>query len=62
MGKAKKHSPEKTLNILRQIEVASANGKHHPLVFPVSVPKNAAGSGSLLGPGRRGQGTRCQSL
>lgn len=27
MGKAKKHSPEQIVNILRQIEVASANGK-----------------------------------
>ncbi len=31
MGKAKKHSPEQIVNILRQIEVASANGKTHPL-------------------------------
>jgi hypothetical protein len=31
MGKAKKHSPEQIVNILRQNEVASANGKTHPL-------------------------------
>jgi transposase-like protein len=30
MGKAKKHSPEQIVNILRQIEVAGANGKTHP--------------------------------
>jgi putative transposase len=27
MGKAKKHSPEQIVNVLRQIEVAIANGK-----------------------------------
>ncbi len=31
MGKAKKHSPDQIVNILRQIEVASANGKTHPV-------------------------------
>jgi len=31
MRKAKKHSPEQTVNILRQIEVARANGKTPPL-------------------------------
>jgi hypothetical protein len=31
MGKAKKHSPEQIGNILRQIEVASTNGKTNPV-------------------------------
>ena len=31
MGKAKKHSPEQIVNILRQIEVGIANGKTHPV-------------------------------
>jgi putative transposase len=30
MGKAKKHSPEQIVNVLRQIEVAIANGKATP--------------------------------
>jgi hypothetical protein len=30
MGKENKHSPEQIVNLLRQIEVASANGKTHP--------------------------------
>ena len=30
-GKAKKHTPEQIVNILRQIEAAVANGKTHPL-------------------------------
>ena len=29
MGKAKKHTPEQIVNILRKIEVAVANGKTH---------------------------------
>ena len=29
MGKAKKHTPEQIVNILRQIEVAVANGRPH---------------------------------
>ena len=29
MGKARKHTPEQIANILRQIEVAVANGKTH---------------------------------
>ena len=31
MGKAKKHSPEQIVNLLRQIEVGVANGKTTPL-------------------------------
>ncbi len=31
MGKAKKYSPEQIVNLLRQIEVAVANGKTTPL-------------------------------
>lgn len=31
MGKARKHTPEQIVNILRQIEVAVANGKTHPI-------------------------------
>jgi len=31
MGKASKHTPEQIVNILRQIEVAVANGKTHPV-------------------------------
>ena len=31
MGKAKKHSSEQIVNLLRQIEVASANGKTRPV-------------------------------
>ena len=31
MGRAKKHSPEQIVNILRQIEVGIANGKTHPV-------------------------------
>lgn len=31
MGKARKHTPEQIVNILRQIEVAVANGKTHPV-------------------------------
>lgn len=31
MSKGKKHSPEQIVSILRQIEVASANGKTHPV-------------------------------
>jgi hypothetical protein len=31
MGKAKKHTPEQIVNILRQIEVANANGKTQPV-------------------------------
>ena len=31
MAKGKKHSPEQIVSILRQIEVASANGKTHPV-------------------------------
>ena len=31
MGKARKHTPEQIVNILRQIEVAVANGKVHPV-------------------------------
>ncbi len=31
MGKARRHTPEQIVNILRQIEVAVANGKTHPL-------------------------------
>jgi len=31
MGKAKRHSPEQIVNILRQIEVGIANGKTHPV-------------------------------
>ncbi len=31
MGKARKHRPEQIVNILRQIEVAVANGKTHPI-------------------------------
>ncbi len=30
MGKARKHTPEQIVNILRQIEVAVLNGKTHP--------------------------------
>jgi transposase-like protein len=30
MGKAKKHTPEQIVNLLRQIEVAVANGKTTP--------------------------------
>ena len=30
MGKAKKHTPEQIVNVLRQIEVAVANGKTMP--------------------------------
>ena len=30
MAKARKHTPEQIVNILRQIEVAVANGKTHP--------------------------------
>ena len=30
MGKAKKHTPEQIVNVLRQIEVAIANGKTTP--------------------------------
>jgi len=31
MAKVKKYSPEQIVNILRQIEVALANGKSHPI-------------------------------
>ena len=31
MGKARKHTPEQIVNVLRQIEVAVANGKTHPV-------------------------------
>jgi putative transposase len=31
MGKAKKHTPEQIVHILRQIEVAVANGKTYPV-------------------------------
>lgn len=31
MGKARKHTSEQIVNILRQIEVAVANGKTHPV-------------------------------
>ena len=31
MGKARKHTPEQIVNILRQVEVAVANGKTHPI-------------------------------
>jgi putative transposase len=31
MGRAKKHSPEQIVNLLRQIEVGIANGKTHPI-------------------------------
>ena len=31
MGEAKKHTPEQIVNILRQIEVANANGKTQPV-------------------------------
>jgi transposase-like protein len=31
MGKAKKHTPEQIVNMLRQIEVGIANGKTHPI-------------------------------
>ena len=31
MAKGKKHTPEQIVSILRQIEVASANGKTHPV-------------------------------
>ena len=31
MGKIKKHSPEQRVSLLRQIEVAVANGKTHPI-------------------------------
>ena len=31
MDRAKKHSPEQIVNILRQIEVGIANGKTHPV-------------------------------
>ena len=31
MGKARKHTPEQIVNILRQIEVGIANGKTHPI-------------------------------
>ena len=31
MGKARKHTPGQIVNILRQIEVAEANGKTHPI-------------------------------
>ncbi len=30
MAKPRKHTPEQIVNILRQIEVAVANGKTHP--------------------------------
>ena len=32
MAKAGKHTPEQIVNILRQIEVAAANGNKHPAV------------------------------
>jgi putative transposase len=31
MGRGKKHTPEQTVNVLRQVEVAMANGKTTPL-------------------------------
>lgn len=31
MARGKKHSPEQIVSILRQIEVASSNGKTHPV-------------------------------
>ena len=31
MSKARKHTPEQIVNILRQIEVAVANGKTHTI-------------------------------
>jgi putative transposase len=31
MGKMKKHTPEQIVSLLRQIEVAVANGKTHPI-------------------------------
>ena len=31
MGKAKKHTPEQIVNMLRQIEVGIANGMTHPI-------------------------------
>lgn len=31
MGKARKHAPERLVNILRQIEAAVVNGKIHPM-------------------------------
>ena len=31
MARGKKHTPEQIVNILRQIEVAVANGKTHPV-------------------------------
>jgi hypothetical protein len=36
MGKARKHTPEQIVNILRQIEVAMSNGK----TTPSALPKN----------------------
>jgi putative transposase len=31
MGRAKRYTPEQIVNLLRQIEVAGANGKTHPV-------------------------------
>ena len=45
MGKAKKHSPEQIVNILRQIEVASANGKTHPLACREAASPNRRSTG-----------------
>ena len=37
MGKARKHTPEQIVNILRQIEVAVANGDLTPLFVRFGV-------------------------
>lgn len=37
MGKAKKYTPERTVNLLRQIEEGMANGKTHP-ASTVGIP------------------------
>jgi hypothetical protein len=54
MGKAKKHSPEQIVNMLRQIEVAIANGKTTPTAGKPELPNRRfiAGVGTPFRPGR----------
>lgn len=42
MGKARKHAPERLMNILRQIEAAVVNGKTHPMANREPFPQPTA--------------------
>ena len=44
MARGKKHTPEQIVNVLRQIEVAIANGKATPLAVRASTPSCATSS------------------